>query len=52
MLSSDAEHWRTHMPGVIEAVFGDAGTHRAFLNAYGLSATTHPLLHYNGHGFT
>ena len=38
----DAKHWRKWVPYVVEAIVGDSGIHRAFLHAYGLSATTHP----------
>ena len=47
----DPGYWRGHMPGVIEAIVGDAGVHARFLKAYGLSSDTHPLVHYTGNRF-
>ena len=43
----DAPHWRTHMPAVIDAIFGDRDAHAQFLQDYagqGVTAETHPFL--------
>lgn len=41
----DAEHWRAHMPDVIEAIYGDRRVLEQFVRAYpGVSEQTHPFL--------
>ena len=43
----DSAWWRSHMPDVVEAVFGDPSAHRAFVDAYrsqGVSEATHPYV--------
>jgi len=43
----DSAWWRSHLPGIVEAVFGDANAHRAFLDAFrsdGVSEETHPFV--------
>ena len=41
----DAPSWRSHLPGVIEGIYGDRELHRAFVAEYGLDEATFPLLH-------
>eukprot|EP00908_Phaeocystis_cordata_P009580 Transcript_20373.p1 GENE.Transcript_20373~~Transcript_20373.p1 ORF type:complete len:446 (+),score=11.32 Transcript_20373:111-1340(+) len=41
----DAPSWRSHLPGVIEGIYGDREMHRAFVAEYGLDEATFPLLH-------
>ena len=39
--------WLAHLPDVVEAVFGDAGVHQAFIAAFrdrGVSEGTHPFV--------
>ena len=38
----DAARWRTTLPNVIEAFFGDRQVHAAFLREYGVTSFTHP----------
>ena len=40
----DAEHWRTHLPGAVEAVFGNRAVHQKFLEEMHASEETHPFL--------
>lgn len=40
----DAPHWRTHLPGAVEAIFGNRKAHRAFLAEFHLSEQSHPFL--------
>ena len=43
----DGTWWASHMPDVVEAVFGDRNAHTAFLAAYrseGISDATHPFV--------
>ena len=40
----DAAHWRQHLPQVVEAVWGDAAVHQAFLRAYDLTEKQVPLV--------
>jgi hypothetical protein len=46
-----AAFWREHMPSAVEAVIGDEGVHRAFLQAYGLSKRDVPLLTFDPANF-
>ena len=40
----DAPWWRSHLPDVIEGIFGSRELHRAFVSEFGLDETF-PLLH-------
>ena len=44
--------WTGHMPDVVEAIFGDAQVHQAFLQRYGLSESTHPFVNINLNDWT
>ena len=46
-----AAFWRAHMPSAVEAILGDEGVHRAFLEAYGLSRRDVPLLTFEPNNF-
>lgn len=40
----DAAWWRDHLPGVVEAVFGDRSAHAAFIERFGLDAAIIPFV--------
>ena len=39
----DASFWSSHLPSAVEAIFGDAQIHSAFVGQYGLHASDVPL---------
>ena len=43
----DAVSWRSQLPAVIEAIYGDRALHRRFLDEYGLDAKRLPYLTLN-----
>ena len=40
----DAPWWRSHLPGIIEGIYGSQELHRAFVSRYALDVKTFPLL--------
>ena len=45
----DAPSWRSHLPGVIEGIYGSRELHRAFVLQYGLDEDKYPLLQLDRH---
>ena len=45
----DAPSWRSHLPRVIEGIYGSRELHRAFVVEYGLDEDEFPLLQLNRH---
>ena len=42
-----ADDWRNALPEIVEAFFGSQQAHERFLDYYGLTANTHPLVQFD-----